>query len=229
MMDFTFIADHLGLYFEGLLTTLQLVAAALVLGLILSIPLAMMRSSQQLWLQLPARFYIYLFRGTPLLIQLFVIYYGFAQIDFIRHSALWHFFSQAYWCALLAFTANTVAYTAEIVRGAIDNTPKGELEAATAFGMSRLQVMRRILLPSAFRRALPAYSNEVIFLLHSSAVAGIITLVDITGAARIVNSRFYAPFEAFLTAALFYMALTFLVVWFFRWLEKRWLGHLQTR
>ncbi len=228
-MDFLFILEHFDLYWQGLLLTLQLVAVALLLGFILALPLALLRRSAKWYLKLPAWGYIYVFRGTPLLIQLFIIYYGFGQLEAIRQSLFWPFFQEAYWCALLAFTLNTAAYTAEIIRGAIETTPAGELEAAKAFGMSPWQTLRRILLPSAFRRALPAYSNEVIFLLHGSAVAGIITLVDITGAARIVNSRFYNPFEAFITAALFYMALTFVVVWLFQRLERRWLGHLRGR
>ncbi|MBY4675357.1 ABC transporter permease [Marinobacterium arenosum] len=228
-MDFLLIFENLDLYWQGALTTVKLVTLSLLLGLLLALPLAVMRRSGNPLLRLPAWSYIYVFRGTPLLIQLFVIYYGFGQLEAIKQSLLWPFFQEAYWCALLAFTLNTAAYTAEIIRGAIETTPEGELEAARAFGMSHGQIFRRILLPSAFRRALPAYSNEVIFLLHGSAVAGIITLVDITGAARIVNSRFYNPFEAFITAALFYMALTFVVIWLFKRLENRWLGHLRAR
>jgi arginine/ornithine transport system permease protein len=106
-------------------------------------------------------------------------------------------------------------------------TPHGEVEAAKAVGMSKLLMIRRIILPSAFRRALPAYSNEIIFMLHGSALASVITIVDITGAARIINSRFYSPYEAFITAALFYMAITFTIVFFIRLLEKKWHAHLQ--
>ena len=226
-MDFTPVIENIDFYWEGLLTTIELVVLALILGLVLAIPLALMRGSLHGYLLFPAWLYIYIMRGTPLLVQLYIIYYGLGQIESIKASALWPFFKEAYWCALLAFTLNTAAYTAEILRGAIETTPKGELEAAKAFGMSQGKIIRRILLPSAFRRALPAYSNEVIFLLHGSAVAGVITLIDITGAARIVNARFYNPFEAFIVAALFYMALTFLFIWLFRRLEKRYLGHLK--
>ena len=226
-MDFTPVIENIDFYWQGLFTTIQLVSAALILGLMLAIPLALMRGSQHAYLRFPAWFYIYIIRGTPLLVQLYIVYYGFGQVESIKASWLWAFFKEAYWCALFAFTLNTAAYTAEILRGAIETTPKGELEAAKAFGMSKNMIYRRILLPSAFRRALPAYSNEVIFLLHGSAVAGVITLVDITGAARIVNARFYNPFEAFIVAALFYMALTFCFIWLFKRLEKRYLSHLQ--
>ena len=226
-MDFSPVIANIDFYWQGLFITVQLVFTALILGLMLAIPLALMRGSQHSYLRFPAWFYIYVIRGTPLLVQLYIVYYGFGQIESIKASWLWPFFKEAYWCALFAFTLNTAAYTAEILRGAIDTTPKGELEAAITFGMSRNKILYRILLPSAFRRALPAYSNEVIFLLHGSAVAGVITLVDITGAARIVNARFYNPFEAFIVAALFYMALTFLFIWLFKRLEKRYLSHLQ--
>ena len=226
-MDFAPVIEHIDFYWQGLFTTVQLVLASLILGLMLAVPLALMRGSQYPAMRFPAWFYIYIMRGTPLLVQLYIIYYGLGQIEAIKTSFFWVFFKEAYWCALLAFTLNTAAYTAEILRGAIDTTPKGELEAAKAFGMSQSKIIRRILLPSAFRRALPAYSNEVIFLLHGSAVAGVITLVDITGAARIVTARFSNPFEAFIVAALFYMALTFIFIWLFRRLEKRYLSHLQ--
>jgi arginine/ornithine transport system permease protein len=228
-MDFLFVIDNLDLYWQGLITTIKLVSLSLLLGFVIAVPLAILRASSNLFIRLPAQGYIYFFRGTPLLIQLYLIYYGFGQLDAIKQSILWTIFQEAYWCALLAFTLNTAAYTAEIIRGAIATTPQGEVEAAKAFGMSSWQTLRHIVLPSAFRRALPAYSNEVIFLLHGSAVAGIITIVDITGAARIINSRFYNPFEAFITAALFYMVLTFIVIWLFKRLELRWLRHLQTR
>jgi arginine/ornithine transport system permease protein len=138
-------------------------------------------------------------------------------------------FQQAYWCALIAFTLNTAAYTTEILRGAIRTMPQGEIEAAKACGMSRPLMLRRIILPSSFRRALPAYSNEVVFMLHGSAIASVITIVDLTGAARIVNSRYYSPYEAFITAALFYMALTLLIVLLFKWIERRWFAHLRPR
>ncbi len=147
----------------------------------------------------------------------------------MRESFAWPLLSQAWFCALLAFTLNTAAYTTEIIRGAIQATPHGEVEAARACGMSPALMFRRILLPSAFRRALPAYGNEVIFMLHGSAVASMVTIVDLTGAARIVNSRYYSPYEAFLTAAAFYMVLTFAIVGLFRLLERHWHAHLKPR
>ncbi|MGD8242741.1 MAG: ABC transporter permease [Desulfobacterales bacterium] len=226
-MDLSIIFENIGIYLEGLKTTIWLVSLSLLLGLLLAVPLAVLRTAKPLAIQAPIRAYVYFFRGTPLLVQMFIVYYGFGQFDVIKTSFLWALFKEAWFCALFTFTLNTGAYTTEILRGAIEATPHGEIEAAKAAGMSRLLMLRRILLPSAFRRALPQYSNEIIFMLHGSSLASVITLVDITGAARIINSRFYSPYEAFLTAAVFYMALTFMIVFLVKRLEGRWFAHLR--
>ena len=226
-MDLSIIFDNIGIYLEGLQTTAWLVSASLLIGLLLAVPLAVLRTSKRLAVQAPIRAYVYFFRGTPLLVQMFIVYYGFGQFEAIKTSFVWPLFKEAWFCALFTFTLNTGAYTTEIIRGAIEATPLGEIEAAKAAGMSRLLMLRRIILPSAFRRALPQYSNEIIFMLHGSSIASVITIVDITGAARIVNSRFYSPYEAFLTAAVFYMALTFLIVFLVKRLELRWFAHLR--
>ncbi len=226
-MDLAIIFENLPIYLTGLKNTVILVSISLVLGLLLAVPLAILRNYASPLAQLPIRAFVYFFRGTPLLVQMFLIYYGFGQFDLIKESLLWPFFREAYFCALFAFTLNTGAYTTEILRGAIKATPHGEIEAAMAAGMSRFLMVRRIILPSAFRRALPAYSNEIIFMLHGSSLASVITIVDITGAARIINSRFYSPYEAFLTAAVFYMAITFLIVFLVKKLEVHWFAHLQ--
>ncbi|EHY0932890.1 amino acid ABC transporter permease [Vibrio cholerae] len=224
-MDFSLIIDSLPNYLSGLWTTVWLVSLSLVIGLLCAIPLAIARNSKQKWFSLPAWGYIYFLRGTPLLVQLYLIYYGMDQWFPVKDT-LWE---HAWFCALVAFILNTSAYTAEIIRGAINGLPKGEVEAAKAYGMSRFQTYQRIILPSALRRSLPAYSNEVIFMLHGSAVAGIVTIMDLTGAARLVNSRYYAPFEAFLSAGLFYMALTFIILWCFKQAEQRFLAYLKPR
>jgi arginine/ornithine transport system permease protein len=226
-MDFNIVVENIGFYLQGLWTTIWLVAAALILGSCLAVPLGVMRTSRNPLINGPVWLYTYVFRGTPQLVQLFVIYYGAGQFEPIRNSFAWPLLSEAWFCALLTFTLNTAAYTTEIIRGAIEVTPTGEIEAAKACGMSRGQMYRRILLPSAFRRALPAYGNEVIFVLHGSAIASVVTILDLTGVARVVASRYYAPYEAFLTAALFYFVLTFAVVWLFRLLEHRWHAHLR--
>lgn len=224
-MDFSLIVNSLPIYLHGLWTTVWLVALSLLIGIFVAIPLAIARNSHNGLLRWPCWAFIYFFRGTPLLVQLYLIYYGMDQFFPVKDT-LWE---NAWFCALVSFVLNTSAYTAEIIRGAINGLPKGEVEAAKAYGMSPWQTLRRIVLPSALRRALPAYSNEVIFMVHGSAVAGIVTIMDLTGAARLVNSRYYAPFESFLTAGLFYMGLTFIVLWLFKYAEKRFLAHLKPR
>lgn len=225
-MDFSIITTNIDIYLQGLQNTLILVSLSLFLGLLFAIPLAVLRTSGNIFIQAPIRTFVFFFRGTPLLVQMFLVYYGLGQFDFMKESFLWPLFKEAYFCALFTFSLNTCAYTTEIFRGAIVATPHGEIEAARAAGMSTFLMLRRIVLPSAFRRALPAYSNEIIFMLHGSALASVITIIDITGAARIINSRYYSPYEAFLTAAAFYMAITFIIVFLVRRLEKRWQGHL---
>ena len=226
-MDFSIIFSNMDIYLEGLKNTLILVSVSLAIGLACAIPLAVLMTSKNLLVSGPIRAFVYFFRGTPLLVQMFLVYYGMGQFELKKTSFLWVFFKQAYFCALFAFTLNTCAYTTEIIRGAIENTPHGEIEAARAAGMSAFLRFRRIILPSAFRRALPTYSNEIIFMLQGTSLASVITIVDITGAARIVNSRYYSPYEAFLTAAAFYMAITFMILWLIKKFEFRWYAHLR--
>ena len=228
-MDIEAIVTNLPLYLGGLVTTVQLVVLALVLGLLLAIPISLVASSTNTAANFVPKAYIYFFRGTPLIVQMYIIYYGAGQFEPLRESIFWPIFKEAYTCALIAFTLNTAAYTAEILRGAIIATPYGEIEAARAGGMSKWLVMRRIILPSSFRRALPAYGNEVIFMLHGSALAGVITIVDLFGAARIVNSRYFVPFESFITAGMFYLVLTFAIIWIFKRIEFRVHAHLRPR
>ncbi|MBN1980604.1 MAG: ABC transporter permease [Chitinivibrionales bacterium] len=225
--DVSIVRESIGLYLGGLVVTIQLVALSLIIGLISAIPLSVVASSPSRLYTIPIRVFVTYMRGTPLLVQIFLVYYGLGQSAFIKSTILWSFFKHAWFCALFSFSLNTTGYTIEIFRGAIEATAKGEIEAALSLGMSKWQLYRRIILPSAFRRALPAYSNEVIFMLHASSLASVITLVDITGAARIVNSIYYSPFEAFLTAAAFYGVLTFSLIMVFKRVESKWYAHVQ--
>lgn len=227
-MDFTLVANHSGLFLESILTTLKLVGVSVLIGLILAIPCAVLRTSRNPFINGPIWLFTYVFRGTPLLLQIYLIYYGLAQFPEIRNSFLWPFLSQAWWCGLLAFTLNTTAYTTEILRGAILTMPRGEIEAAKACGMPSSLRYRRIILPSAFRRALPAYGNEVIFMLHASALASTVTLMDILGAARKFNAM-YTTYEGFFVAAIIYFCLTFSLVGIFQLIERRWLRHISPR
>lgn len=227
-MNFSIIAENIDIYLNGVLVTFELVSLSLLIGLVIAVVLSVaLTISNNPIVTLPIRAFVYFFRGTPLLIQMFLIYYGMGQFEAIKETIFWDFFKEAHFCALFTFALNTGAYTTEIFRGAIVNTPVGEIEAAKASGMSRALMYRRIILPSSFRRALPAYGNEMIFMLHGTALASVITIVDITGAARIINSRFYSPYEAFLTAAIFYMIMTFIMVWCLKKVEFKWLAHLR--
>jgi arginine/ornithine transport system permease protein len=229
IFDYTVIWENLPLYFSGVGVTLKILLISLAFGLALAVPLGLMRVSKSPLVNFPAWLYTYVIRGTPMLVQLFLIYYGLAQFEAVRESVLWPYLSSATFCACLAFAINTSAYSAEILAGSLKATPHGEIEAAKAMGMSRFKLYRRILLPSALRRALPQYSNEVIMMLHTTSLASIVTLIDITGAARTVSSRFYMPFEAFITAGLFYLVLTFILVRLFKLAERRWLAYMAPR
>jgi arginine/ornithine transport system permease protein len=186
-----------------------------------------LRASDKPWLSRPVWLFTYVFRGTPLLVQMYILYYGLAESEAVRASILWPFLKHASVCAWLAFGLNTAAYSCEIFAGALRATAPGEVEAATAFGMGPWTRMRRILLPGALRRSLPAYSNEVMFTLHGTALASTVTLMDLGGVARAVSMRHAAPFEPYVAALVGYALLTGLVLLVFRWAEGRWLLHLK--
>ena len=228
-MNYAVIWENLPQLLGGAVVTLQLVALSCVLGLMIAVPMAVMRVSERTWVRLLPYGYIFFFRGTPLLVQIFLVYYGLSQFEAVRQSFLWPVLGQAYWCAIIAFTLNTSAYTAEILRGAIQAIPHGELEAASALGMSGLRLYRRIVIPRAFRLALPAYTNEVILMLKGSALASTITLLDITGAARTIIAVTYTPVEIFLAAGVIYLIISFVLISGFRLLERRLNAHLRAR
>lgn len=228
-MNFEAIGENLPLYLAGLGVTLKLLLLSLGCGLALAVPLALVRTVSRGWASRLVWLYTYVFRGTPMLVQLFLVYYGLAQFDAVRASWAWPWLSSATFCAWLTFTLNTAAYTTEIIAGSIRALPAGEIEAAKALGMSRRLMLRRIVLPAALRRALPAYGNEAIFMLHGTSLASIVTLLDLTGAAREINAKYYLPFEAFITAGAFYFVLTLALVGLFRWAERRWLKPMMSR
>lgn len=223
------IVESFPLYAHGALVTLELLLMALVIGLAGAVPLAVLRTLPSPWASKPVWFFTYVIRGTPMLVQLFLLYYGLAQFEAVRASALWPWLSSAWFCAVAAFSINTCAYTTEIIAGAMRALPHGEIEAARSLGMSRATLLRRILLPAALRRSLPAYGNEVIMMLHGTSLASVVTLLDLTGVARQVNSTYYLPFEAFGAAALVYVAITLLLVAAFHAAERRWLLPMRAR
>lgn len=222
------------LFASGMLTTLWLLVACLLIGGVLAVLFALALTSRMAALRWLVGSYTYVIRGTPLLIQIYLIYYGVAQLEWVqaRWNDVWPwtYFQNAFFCALLAFSINTSAYTAELLAGAIRETHPGEVEAAQAMGMTPWQIKRRIVLPGALRRALPAYGNEVVQMLHSTSLASTVPgLMDMTAAASRIYSDFYLPFEAYLFAAALYLGITFAMVGLFKLAEQRFLAHLAPR
>lgn len=205
-IDFPLIFDSMWPLIMGLQVTLKLLFGAIVIGFACALVMALMRVTPILkW---PAAAYIYFFRGTPLLVQIFMIYYGLPQVDAVRHSIIWPLLREPLLCMLLALVLNTTAYTAEIIRGGFLGVPKGVREAAYALGLSPLQTFWTVTLPLAFRLALPAYGNEMVSLLKSTALASAVTLLDVTGVARTIVARSFSPYEIFISAAIIYLAVT---------------------
>ncbi|MBB5663846.1 octopine/nopaline transport system permease protein [Rhizobium leguminosarum] len=207
---------------RGLALTLALTFGSLLAGFAISVPLAFLRASSSPWASAPVLAYTYVFRGTPLLVQLFLIYYGVGQLAFVRQSFLWTVMREPFWCAFIAFTLNSAAHTTEVLRGGIQTVPLGQIEAAKALGLSRLHVMRLIVFPLAIRIALPAYVNEVIGMLKASSLASTITLLEITGIARQLVSETFAPYEVFIVAGSLYLLLTLIINRIFLILEAHW-------
>jgi His/Glu/Gln/Arg/opine family amino acid ABC transporter permease subunit len=226
-MDFSVISDNLPAFFSGTLVTLQITVISVAIGFCLAIVLAVLRVSKNPLVWMPVYAFNFYFRGTPLLVQLFLIYYGSGQFqEALEAIGLWQFFREAYFCAVLTLTLNTAAYAGEIFRGGIQGVAFGEIEAARACGMSGIKLYRRIIVPAALRIAWPAYTNEVVFLLQASSLVSIITLMDITGVARVAAAQTFAFYELFLLAAAIYLILVYGVIFLFRKVEKRINAHL---
>ncbi|MFP3515758.1 ABC transporter permease [Pseudomonas sp. SIMBA_077] len=207
---------------QGATLTLELTALSVIAGLIVAIPLGIARSSKRWYVRSLPYGYIFFFRGTPLLIQLFLVYYGLGQFEVVRESVLWPYLRDPFWCAVLTMTLHTAAYIAEILRGAIQAIPPGEIEAARALGMSRPKTLLHIVLPRAARIGLPAYSNEVILMLKASSLASTVTLLELTGMTRTIIARNYQTVDMFLIAGLIYLVMSFVLIQGFKLLE-RWL------
>jgi len=215
--------QNLALYGNGILTTLGLLFSSLGIGAVLALIFALALTGPWAPLRWIVGAYTYVVRGTPLLIQVYMIYYGLGQLEWIQERWNdiwpWTYFKEPFFCALFAFSLNTAGYTAEMLAGAIRETNAGEIEAAQAFGMSRFQVMLRVVLPSALRRTLPAYSNEVVMMLQSTSLASAVpSMLDVTAAASRVYSDYYLPFVA-----------SFCLIAVFRLAERRFLAYLAPR
>jgi octopine/nopaline transport system permease protein len=220
-MDFDFLKETFLILLGGLPLTLNLAASSIALGAFGALGLALMRASDIAVLVLFARLYVFVFRGTPLLIQIFLIYYGLGQFrPSLQEMGLWSFFRDPYWCAITALAMNTAAYASEIIRGGIAAVPSGALEAASACGMSRALRLRRIIFPLAVRQALPAYGSELILMVKATALASIITLMEVTGLAGKLIAETYRSVEIFACAGAIYLVLNFIltrVILAFEW------------
>lgn len=229
MIDWNLVVESLPAYWRGLQVSLLLMLISISASFLLSVPLAIARVSPNPWLAKPVFLYTYVLRGTPLLVQLYMVYFGLAQFEWLRESAAWPLFRNAWFCAWLAFALNSTAYTTEILAGALRQTPNGEVEAARSLGMSTISIYRRILLPSAIRRALPQYGNELVMVMHATSIASAVTIVELTRTARDVYYNNLAPLEAFGLVAVFYFVITFTLVGIVKLLERRFLKHLQPK
>ena len=209
--DVSLIVSSLPLILAGLGLTLNLLVVSILSGLVLAVGILLMRLSGRAWLVWPAKAYIYFFRGTPLLVQLFIIYHGLPQFDFIRQSVLWPLLREPYWCSVIALALNTAAYDSEILRGAVLGVDRGLIEAGRALGLTRLQRSTRITAPLAIRLALPAYGNEIVSMLKATSLASTVTLMEMTGVARTIVSQTFAPYEIFIAAAIIYLVLVWII------------------
>jgi octopine/nopaline transport system permease protein len=211
-MDFSFMGETFMRLMDGLPLTLNLAFTSVALGAVIALLLALMRMSRVGPLDWFARAYVFVFRGTPLLVQIFLIYYGLGQFrPALQEWGLWTFFREPYWCAVLALTLNTAAYASEIMRGGLQAVPHAQVEAARACGMSGFLLFRRIVFPIAVRQALPAYGSEIILMVKATSLASIITMMEVTGIAQKLISQTFRAVEIFIVAGAIYLLLNFLV------------------
>jgi octopine/nopaline transport system permease protein len=221
-MDFPFLWSTFLRLLEGVPLTLQLAVFAVAIGLVFALLLAFAMRSRFLPLAWLAKTYVFVFRGTPLLVQVFLIYYGLGQFRLaLQELDLWWFFRSPWYCVLLALVMNTAAYGAEIVRGGLQSVPAAQIEAARAFGMSGWTLYRRIIGPQALRQALPSYGNEVVLMVKATALGSTVTLMELTGIAHKLNSETYRAFEIFFVAGAIYLAINLTLTRIIAWLERR--------
>jgi octopine/nopaline transport system permease protein len=226
-MDFELMLESIPKIFAGSRLTVLLVTISLSMGFVLAIIAALLRRSKIPLFVLPIKAYVFVMRGTPLLVQIFLIYYGIGQFEIIRQSIFWTVLKSPFWCAIIALTLNTTAYGSEIIRGGLESVPFGEVEAARAFGMSGFLLFRRIIFPIAIRQALPAYGNEVILMVKATSLASTITIMEMTGIANTIMAENYRPMEAFIVAGSFYLILNFIMTRLIQFIEWRLSGHLR--
>ena len=220
-MDLDLMINSFPKLLSATLVTLKLLSLSLIFGLILGLFFAILRLNKNIFLNKFSYFYSYIFRGTPLLVQIFIIYFGLGQIEFLRSSFLWIILKEPYWCAIIAFSLNTGAYTSEILRSAFETINKGFIEAGDSLGISKKIIFYKIQIPIAIRQSLPAYGNEIILMLKGTSLASTVTLMDLTGVAKYIISTTFKPIEVFIVAGGIYLFMTFIIHNFIRYLEKK--------
>ena len=220
-MDLSLMASSLPKLLSAAVITIKLLSASLIIGLFIGLLFAILRLSKNSIINRFAYAYSYVFRGTPLLVQIFIIYYGLGQIEYFRSTFLWVIFKEPYWCAIIAFALNTGAYTSEILRSAFQTIKPGIVEAGKSLGISNRIIFYKIQIPVAIRQSLPAYGNEIILMMKGTSLASTVTLMDITGVAKHIVSTTYKPLEIFITAGGIYLFMTFLIHNVIKYLEKK--------
>ena len=220
-MDLNFALEHFPRLLKATILTIELTFISLFFGIFVGIFFAILRTSKNKILFFISYYYSYILRGTPLLVQIFIIYFGLAQLEWIRESFLWIFLKEPYSCAILAFTLNTGAYSSEIFRSAFETVNKGIIEAAEGLGLNKINTFFKIKLPIAIRQSLPAYGNEMILMLKGTSLASTVTLLDLTGVAKHIISTTFRPVEVFIVAGSIYLLMTFLIHNFIKFLERR--------
>ena len=220
-MDFDLMISSFPKLLSATLVTIKLVSASLVFGILLGALFAILRTGKNKFLKALSYYYSYIFRGTPMLVQLFIIYFGLAQIEYLRSSFLWVILKEPYWCAIITFALNTGAYTSEIFRSAFETIDKGVIEAGKSLGITNSKTFYKIKLPIALRQSLPAYGNEMILMLKGTSLASTVTLMDLTGVAKFIISTTYKPIEIFIVAGSIYLLITFVIHSFIKFLERK--------
>ena len=220
-MDIDLMIASLPKLLSAAVITLKLLSASLIIGLFIGFLFAVLRLNKNSFINKFAYGYSYLFRGTPLLVQIFIIYYGLGQIEWLRSTFLWVILKEPYWCAIIAFALNTGAYTSEILRSAFQTIKPGIIEAGKSLGISNKIILYKIQIPVAIRQSLPAYGNEIILMMKGTSLASTVTLMDITGVAKHIVSTTYKPLEVFLLAGGIYLFMTFIIHNLIKYLEKK--------
>ena len=201
--------------------TLKLLSVSLVIGLFIGLIFAILRLNKNIFIRRFAYGYSYIFRGTPLLVQIFIIYFGLGQIEYLRSTVLWVILKEPYWCAIIAFALNTGAYTSEILRSAFQTIKPGLIEAGKSLGISNKIIFYKIQIPIAIRQSLPAYGNEIILMMKGTSLASTVTLMDLTGVAKYIISTTFKPVEVFIVAGGIYLFMTFIIHNVIKYLEKK--------